>query len=303
MRGVPTPDLLDELWREQSCWSRTANRMKQHIERARLVALVLVVLVAVLGSAAGALTEAQPTTARVLAAIAALGAALLPTLRPAWSGSNLRDWTRARSVAEALKSEVYLWLARAGDYRHDQDASRLQDRTDKMRGDGADMLRYRHGIEPEQRALPAVHDLPTYFAVRVTAQIDNYYLSKADRLQTSLRWFRRVEIVLGVAGAVLGVAAALVGASFASWIAVIATIGTALAVHVSSTRYEFQLIEFLRTAERLRQLKRKADAGVSVDELGALAVLAEDVISVENQGWMAKLAEDPPDHQLPADEK
>jgi hypothetical protein len=35
-------------------------------------------------------------------------------------------------------------------------------------------------------------------------------------------------------------------ASFAGWIAVLATVGTALSVHVAATRYEFQLIEFSR---------------------------------------------------------
>jgi hypothetical protein len=46
----------------------------------------------------------------------------------------------------------------------------------------------------------------------------------------------------------------------------------------------------------LEQLKSTALAGGTTDELDALAVAAEAVISIENQGWMAKLAEDPADH-------
>jgi hypothetical protein len=97
-------ELVMELWREQSLWSRTADRMKKRIESARRVALVLVVVVAVLATTAGALAGLVP----VLAAAAAVGAAVLRVLRPAWSGARLRDWTRARSVSEALKSDVYL---------------------------------------------------------------------------------------------------------------------------------------------------------------------------------------------------
>lgn len=39
----PTSGLLLELWREQSLWSRTADRMKRRIEVARRTALLLVV--------------------------------------------------------------------------------------------------------------------------------------------------------------------------------------------------------------------------------------------------------------------
>ena len=294
-------ELLVGLWREQSLWSRTANRMKTRIESARRAALVLAVAVAVLATTAGTLADVVPDLARALAVAAAVGAAVLPTLRPAWSGARLRDWTRARSVSEALKSDVYLWLARAGHYCADPSAARLREATDRLRADGADLLRYRQGIEPEQRPLPAVRDVRTYFAIRVRSQIDDYYQPKADQLRTTLRRFRIVEIALGIVGAALGGLAGIVGASFATWIAVLATIGTALATHVAAGRYEFQLIEFLRTAERLNQLDHAATTSSSPDELAELAAKAEEVISVENQGWMAKLAEDPPAQQPPTD--
>lgn len=291
---VPTADLLNELWRQQSLWSRTANRMKKRIGRARAAALTVAVVIAVLGTLAGVLADQQPVPSQWLAGVAGFGALLLPVLRPGWSGHTLRDWTRARSVSEALKSEVYLWLAGAGDYRGDEHGARLREMTDKVRGDGSDLLRYQAGIVPEQRALPPVHDIASYFAVRVTGQIDTYYRRRAGELQTSLRWFRAAEVTLAVLGAALGaVAAAVGGSSFAPWIAVVTTVTTAVAVHVAATRYEFQLIEFLRTADRLELLKSKAIAAGSADELDALAVSAEGVISIENQGWMAKLAEDP----------
>jgi membrane protein implicated in regulation of membrane protease activity len=294
---VPVTDLLAELWDQQSVWSQTADRMKQRISRARAVALGVAIAIAVLGTLSGVLAGAQPTLARVVAGLAAGGALVLPVLRPRWSGPVLRDWTRARSVSEALKSEVYLRLARAGDYRDDPDGVLLRKKTGKVRGDGADLLRYQAGITPRQRELPAVHDVGSYFAVRVTGQIDTYYRRKARQMQTRLGWFRVVETGLAVLGAVLGgIAAAVGGSSWAPWIAVVTTISTAVAVHVAATRYEYQVIEFLRTADRLEQLKSTALTGGTADELDALAMSAEDVISIENQAWMAKLAEDPADH-------
>jgi hypothetical protein len=296
---APASGLLRELWREQSSWSRTADRMKRRIEVARQTALVLVVVVAALATAAGALAGSMPALASASAAGAAVGSALLPVLRPAWSGSRLREWTRARSVSEALKSELYLWLAKAGRYRDDPTGARLREATNRVLSDGADLLRYRQGIEPVDRPLPAVSDPSSYFAVRVRSQIDGYYRPKADGLALALRRFRIAEIALGAAGAVVGGAAALLGASIAAWVAVLATIGTALATHVAAGRYEYQLIEFLRTAQRLHHLAGAAGSA-DPDDVAGLVVEAEGVISVENKGWMAKLAEDPPGHEIPA---
>jgi hypothetical protein len=298
---VSAIDLLLELWRLQSLWSRTASRLKTRIERARAAALALTVAVAVAGTLAAVLPTGQPVTGRVLAGVAAFGAAALPLLRPSWSGRTLQDWTRARSVSEAMKGEVYLWLARVGDYRDDEHGARLRENTDKVRTAAADLLRHQVGIEPEQRELPPVHDVRSYFAVRVTDQITTYYRRRAALLRNRLRWFRAVEVALAVLGAALGAAAAGFGrSSFAAWIAVVATITTAVAVHVAAARYEFQLIEFLRTADRLDQLKGKAATADSAEELDALATAAESVISIENQGWMAKLAEEPPEQQATA---
>lgn len=241
----------------------------------------------------------------MLAAAAALGAASLPLLRPRWSGRALRDWTRARSVAEALKSEVYLYLGGVGKYNADPAGALLRKKTDKVRQDGNDLLEHQVGIKAVQRDLPAVHDIASYFSVRVAGQIDSYYTAKARKLRTRLRWFRGIETVLAVTGATLGVIAASgVGGSVAPWIAVVTTLGAAVGVHVASSRYDYQLIEFLRTADRLDQLRSQAAApGVTSRQLNWLAKSAEQVISIQNEGWMAKLAEEPPNYPIDAGNK
>jgi hypothetical protein len=301
---VTHPALVDEVWREQSVWSQTADRMKARIERARLTALLIVVAVAVSATAASAVHEIVPWLGRVLAGLAAVGSGVLPVLRPAWSGTKLKEWTRARSVSEALKTDVYLWLARAGPFEHDTAGRHLRERTDKLNLEVADLRVQLAGVRPVERALPAVHDLPSFFDVRVESQRQGYYTRKVDLIGRRIRLFRRVEIGLGVLGAAIGVAAAVTGASFAAWIAVVATVGTALSVHVSATRYEFQLIEFSRTAEELRQIKRRSDEpGLTDRELRRLAMRAERVISVENQRWMAKLSGDPPEQKAPDTEQ
>ncbi|WP_208898247.1 DUF4231 domain-containing protein [Streptomyces incarnatus] len=296
---MSTTELLDDLWRQQSIWSRTANQLKKRIGRARVAALADTVTVAVLGALATIVANLEPTVSRVLAGVAAFGASLLPVLRPAWSGRALQDWTRARSVSEGLKSEVYLWLARVGDYHDDVSGRRLREKAERVRSDAADLVRHQARIVAEQRDLPLVHDIHSYFAVRVSSQI-GYYRARAGQLNKKLRWFRTAEVALAVLGAAIAaVAAADNGSTFTGWIAVITTIGTALAVHRAATRYEYQLIEYLRTADRLEQLQGRVAGTTSTKHLEELAQSAEAVISVENQGWMAKLSKDSPEHRAP----
>jgi SMODS and SLOG-associating 2TM effector domain 1/Protein of unknown function (DUF4231) len=274
--------------------------MKDGIARARIAALVIVVLVAVFGTTAAALGEALHPLGRWLAALAAVGSVSLPPLRKLWSGTRLQNWTRARSVSEAMKADVYLWLARVRPFTDDANAAKLRERIDRLRADAADLASAAERGTPTARDLPAVHDLATYFDIRVGGQYAEYYRPRVRAIERRLGWFRAVGFVLGAIGAVLGGAAVLLATSFAAWIAVVSTVATAVAVHVSATRYEFQRIEFARTAEELRRIKTRAEQpGVAEQELHRLARRAERVISIENQGWMAKLAEDPADQKAP----
>jgi hypothetical protein len=291
---------LTELWSQQSIWSRTADAMKRRIERARLTALGVVVTMAVLGTLAGTIADSHPTLGRVLASTAAFGAVVLTRLRPGWSGRSLESWTRARSVSEALKMEVYLFLAQVGDYA---DTARrlesLRTNTDDIQARADDVADQLEGITPQQRGLPDVSDTITYFEVRVDGQINTYYQPRAHELRRRLRRFGQIETALVLLGGALGVLAAVVGTgTVAPWIPVTTTVGTAIAVHVAATRYQFQRLEFLRTAGKLRRLRREAMApGMTEERRGELVLEAERVISIENEGWMAALAEDPEDQK------
>jgi hypothetical protein len=286
--------LVGELWKQQSVWSQTANRMKASIGRARSAALALTVGGAVLATLATLLPATQATASAVLAITAAVAVGLVPVLRPWCTGPVLRDWTRARSVSEALKSEIYLHLARAGDYRSEDRERRLRDNADQAQQQAYDLLRYSVDIQPVQRALPEVHDYASYLRVRVDGQIDGYYRPRARQLQKRLRQFRRVELALAVTGVVLGaLAASLAEWGLSAWIAVVTTISAVVAAHVAATRYEYQLIEYLRTADELSRLRRDAAATTSLAELDQHVVCCERIISVQNEGWMAKLSSAP----------
>lgn len=268
--------------------------MKASIDRARSTGLVLTVGSAILATLAAQLPDGKRTVTAVLAVTAAVFVGLVPVLRPRYSGRALRDWTRARSVSEALKSEVYLYLAGAGDYRRNDRDHRLKARTDKAQQEALDLLQHTVDLEPVQRPLPGVDDYSSYLKVRVGDQVEGYYRPRAQRLRTRLRQFRRVEVGLAVIGVVLGaLAASFAQRNLSAWIAVVTTISGAVAAHVGAARYEYQLIEYLRTADELSRLRRDAAASTSPTEVDQLIVQCERVISIQNEGWMAKLSSAP----------
>ncbi len=82
--------LVEEVWRQQSIWSQTANRMKASIGRTRSAALALTVGGAVLATLVTRLSATQATASSVLAIMAAVAVGLAPVLRPWCTGRVLR---------------------------------------------------------------------------------------------------------------------------------------------------------------------------------------------------------------------
>ncbi|MFD6663570.1 DUF4231 domain-containing protein [Micromonospora chalcea] len=274
---------LEAAWAEQSVWSQTAAKLKKRLQTGRRAALGLSIGGALLSATAAtvglgsALGKAFAFSGAVCVGLAGLaGNAAGPRI--------MRDWTRARSVSEALKSVVYTSLA--GYPPADFDAV-VQD----IGADAADLQQYRAGVESKQRSLPSVHDLESYLENRVFAQITGYYRRNAGSLVRTLKRFRLVSMGLAFFGLVLGVAAGTWEIDrLAGWVPVVTTIGTAVATHVAAERYSYMLIEYSRTADELQRIRdRRGRIASMTDE--ELVKHAENVISIQNEGWMAKLNE------------
>ncbi len=90
---------------------------------------------------------------------------------------------------------------------------------------------------------------------------------------------------------VLGaLAARFPGWGLGAWIAVVTTVIAAVGAHAAAARYDYQLVEYLRTAQELTRLRRATAYATSDAELGDLVVQCERVISIQDEGWMAKLS-------------
>ncbi|MCX5117266.1 SLATT domain-containing protein [Micromonospora sp. NBC_00362] len=274
---------LEVAWAQQSVWSETADKLKRRLQNGRRAALGL--------SIGGALLSATAATvglASALGKVAAFSGAVCVGLAGlagnAVGPRTMRDWTRARSVSEALKSVIYTSLAGYPPADFDKVVRDID-------ADAADLQQYRAGVVPKQRPLPSVHDLQSYLENRVFAQITVYYQRNARSLVRTLKRFRLISMGLALLGLVLGVAAGTWEVDrLAGWVPVVTTVGTAVATHVAAERYSYMLVEYSRTADELQRIRDRSGRIASMTD-EELVKHAENVISIQNEGWMAKLNE------------
>jgi hypothetical protein len=240
----------------------------------------------------GGLTRLSSPAGKVLALAGAVAVGLVPVVRGRFGSRVVQDWTRARSTSEALKSEVFTYLAGIGRYRDADRNQWLQDQVEAIERDAGDLLLHTAGVQPVARGLPAVKGVDSYVEQRVTGQIDGYYRPQAARQQRRLARVRQAEFVLGGAGAVLAAVGATWQLSSATvWVPVLTTVTAALTAHAAAARYEYLLVEYLRTAAELERLRGRYrhSAGRGGSDGESAEEACEHVISVQNEGWMAKL--------------
>jgi hypothetical protein len=290
---VPVIPAAEWAWQRQSIWSQTADKLKAGADRSWKFRLALTVAAAALALAGSQLKTVSFPASIVLAVVAALAMAAVGLLRGRQNAEQVRRWTRARSVSEAIKTEVFLFLSRSGIYDGPDRDRRLEAEVQRLEQEAGDLQRYTGEMHAKERPLPAVHDVDSYLEVRVRqSQLAGYYKPKARLMRLRLRELKAVEVTLALVAAALAAVAA-VSPSVGAWVAVATTAGGAVAAYVASARYESLWIEYSRTASELQRLldRRTASDGRTLSG-SELAGECEQVISVQNQAWMAKWGEE-----------
>jgi len=299
MTVLLTTDILQEASQQQQLWSDAATAAKHSIVRWRTVALGLVLASAVFATLATQLGDVLTGLGRLLSVCSGIAIGSAPVIRAfKFSRERMANWTRLRSVAEGIKSEMYRYLAHVRPYA-DRDADQRLEAAITEIADGAkDLQSHLLEVKPVDQALPSISDVPSYVTHRVDEQIDKYYVPKAEEASKRLGLAEGVELVLALLAVVLGAVAAADGLKWAAaWVPVVTTAAGAIAAHMGAAHYADNLAAYSNTAAQLRRLKeqwmlnRRSPAGVvAADE--ALVRAAEQVISRENRGWMAKLSSD-----------
>lgn len=278
---------LARAWEEQRTWSLGADPLKRQLDRWRVAALLLAIAAAALAVAATQLTPPAPTLGRSLATVAAVCAGLATLAQRRVSSERIQAWTGSRAASEAVKSEVWSYLAGGSAYA---DAGRrdqvLRERVQAVAEEAAALQRHTLRLEPDGRPLPVVRGLSDYLAQRVHGQVRGFYRPKAALYDRRVRRLRATGDVLGVLTVVLAaVAASFELPSLTAWVPVVTTTGTSLVAHAAASRYDQLVVEYLRTARRLEHLGSSDPAtAVAADLVDA----CEAVICGENRAWAAR---------------
>lgn len=301
-----TQEALRTTWERQRIWSLTANGLRQRIDGARRMVLALAIATAILAVAAGQAADLPtpwgrtPGWSTLLNSLAAVSAGVGAWFARRTELGGIRTWITARAVAEGLKSEVVQCLAGGAAYLGD-------DAGDVLTQHGHRMLREAHREEPgleraalgvtaDDKPLPAVRDLASYIENRVNDQIVRYYRPRAAQYERRVRRLRTVAEALGLLAVVGSAAGAFLGLEgVAAWVPVITTITTSLAAHVSASRYEEQVVDYLRTARNLEELRdtRRA-AGM---DAAAFIEACEAQLVAENRAWRIGWSTPPADEE------
>lgn len=296
--GGPAQGNSDQLvWlaRQQRLWSLAAGSRKQRLQRWRSIALALVVAGAVLAALAAQVRGTSEGLARALGVVAAVAVAIVPVIRAKRVDlTATREWTRARAVSEALKSELYRYLAGVGDYaKADRDA--------RLRSTGQDVLHEARDVahvvvevdvEPNPR-IPPVSDAQSYAEERLVSQVDGFYRPKAAAAARRLRRARAIEFIASVTAAALAALAAIEGFGGATaWVSVATTVTAAVVAHIAAAHYEDEVVGYTATANRLDFLhdewSLRTGGGPDRDADSELVEQCEQAILAENKGWMAQ---------------
>jgi len=284
--------VVDYAWERQSVWSRAADQLKAGPHLQWRLRMILTVTAAALALAGTQLRPVSSVASYTLGAVAAAALAGVGVIRGQQDAEQTRRWTQARSVAETIKSEVYIFLVGSGDGQAAERETELETKVQRLEADARDLLPYTQGVSAVARELPEVSDLETYLEVRIRAsQLEGFYEPRARKVRKQLRWAKIAEIALTLLAAALAAFAA-VSPNVGAWAAVVTTAVGAVTAYAVAERYEFLWIEYSRTASELRRLydRHTAADGRRLSGL-ELVTECEDVISVQNQAWMAKWTE------------
>jgi hypothetical protein len=285
-------------WGQYRVFAATSRALKAELSAWRLRVLILSISGAILGSLCqqstgwgleGGKFSLLPTlfgilSAAALALAAYFGKELLDPERE-------RNWVRARSMAESLKAEAYLFSAKATPYNNTDAIDLLFKRTEELLESADDIQTKTISSEKKSKGLlPADISVEQYMEIRVDEQIEDYYIPSALKNEKIIKRGRRISLGLGILAVVLGA----LGASgwTAAWVAVVTTFTLAIAAYLYAGRYQYLLISYQATARRLDLLRSRWQASGMTDdneeERNKFIRECEDAISIENNAWMAE---------------
>lgn len=289
---------IEEVWREYQKWSAISRSMKTKENRFRDWAAYLGLGGAALGAAAGVAPETSLAGIPVASALgsASAGAVGFATylsqkiLKP----EGQRPWTRARSLAEALKRAVWLSLFSVPPYDGSNADLVLEKRAEAFRENTVKDLPIEAQPAVENKPPPSPAGVEDYVRSRMQEQIDWYARRVAEFTAKVTKW-KRVSGVLGLLASASGLSM-LTRFGLSSWVPVLTTATAAVAAHLASQRYQ-TLIPLYQDTERalrfrLARWRNLSDDQRTDEEARSLIQDSEEIMARENESWRAEWKSD-----------
>jgi hypothetical protein len=284
-------------WENYRKAAKRSRELKTIVNRSRILGMALLIGGAVVGVLADQSTEWYPDTAWLSTTFAILSAITLAVAafvsRYVLDSQYERDWVLARSQAEALKSEAYVYLVEAAPYAGENRDEILSQRGEEIIGKYV----YPVNLTDEERYKRLPDDfleMDAYIDKRITEQAEYYYEPKALENARILNRLKMISFLLGILGAIIGAASTAIDGLFGStaWIAVVSTISGAVATYTFAGRYQYLVTSYELTARKLKSIRNawhRLSEAEKAARKGEYVRQFENTISFENQAWMAEL--------------
>ena len=294
---------LADVLEDQKVWSKTAGQFKRKLIFWRKFVLGLTIIGATLETLAAQTYVLYPDLSKICGVIGAIALVFIPVFSSQKLSENqVKAWVRARSISEALKKQVYLYLTGTRPYHNPSTRTqKLSKLREEIVSSGRDLYKAtaiaRSELATQKPTLPEPMDVKTYIYKRINDQIYSYYRPRSAELSRQVSLLRYLEFMMSLIAAALGVLPQFLGFSqiFAGWVAVITTAGVAITARISAGRFDHQVNIYSATADRLESLRntwldeqKDLVSDPIFEDQGDFIRQCEEAISVENQGWMAK---------------
>jgi hypothetical protein len=277
-------------WEQYRVWAATSRQKKTEIFSWKLRVLVLTIVGAILGAVSSRLSGISDPGAWSIGIAGGVFVALATYLsREILSPDQERRWIRARSMAETLKAEIFLFRTTAAPYDVADPAPKLMERVQEHLANVEDMQSATLSADEQRQGLPeGPLSLQDYIRERLDDQVEHFYWPRVQQYDRLMKRWRNVNLALGALATVLGVLGKWTG----TWVAVITTVTTAVAAYLYANRYQYLIISYQATARQLEFLKHQwvVDGAPEQDQEKRNQFLqaCEEAISIENNAWMAK---------------
>jgi hypothetical protein len=289
---------MDEMfrlvWKRYRTWDLTSQNLKSSNEGWKRRVMVLALVGTALGTMApftGRLLGGGPWPVRIAGVISTLCLALATYFaKELLDARHEERWTRARTAAEAFKSEAYKYIVQAPPYDGPDRASHLGSRLPALESITKGQVPDTVGAAAESEGLPAAWwTIDEYIGKRLTDQI-NWYRRRAGEYLAATRRGRVVTLILGglavLLSAVTG-ATAQDGTLPAALLGVVTTAGGAIGAYFQASHYEALAMKYHETSDALER-RRVEFATTPAADKQQLVADAESIMQAENAAWLTE---------------